>query len=244
MAARRGAGDQPADRAMSDREQGTRVVPPDAPAAEPVPPDPRGDSDRLARIETRLARIANSVGSSNATLVQIEWLLRQLLATAERREARRQEPATTSALASDEIDRLGALLTPPERQRYDPLTGRYLMPRLLANIPLLAAELRRLGYPVPSVVSFRGGISYLHAWRDPTLDPLVRAVSIRIYARTAAPGIATTTELQRRVRALEGTLRDQDRVQEIWSPDDLRDTPSTIRPEYRSHHQGRRMRTT
>lgn len=200
------------------REQGARVVPSDAPAVEPVSCEPQETGERLTRIDTtltrmdaRLQKLASRVWSTDATLRKIEWLVQQLLATAERREAR--ELRGKGALP--EIEALVAQLL----RQYDPQA-------LLADIDGLATVLRRRGYPVmASPGAVVGRRSYLRAWQDRSLDPLVRAVSIRLYAQTAHP-TPTPAQLRRRVRALEGTLADIDRVQQIWSPDG------------QSHHEG------
>jgi hypothetical protein len=95
---------------------------------------------------------------------------------------------------------------------------------LQVNVSWLAGAIRRLGYEVADPPFVTG--SCIDAWQDRTLDPVVRAVSVRLYARTAMP-LPTPEQYRLRVRALDGALADIDREQQIRSPDG------------QSHHRGR-----
>ena len=167
-----------------------------------------GEGSGMDPTQSLLQRIA-------ITLEQIRIeslpLLQRIAIALEKRATPSESLGSTAGGPDVDVDRI-----------VDQLVGRFdLQPRgpgaPLLNVSWLAGLIRRLGYPVTSVPPFVTG-SYVDAWQDLTLDPVVRAVSVRLYARTAMP-LPTPEQYRLRVRALDGTLADIDRVQQIWSPD-------------------------
>ena len=149
----------------------------------------------------------------DGTLSRIEWKLQQLVNAVERiataLERAGREPAQPA----------GATVTPVELERIvTRLTSKHDLRALLENANILAGALRELGYPMPPLGFLDGNLPCVDAWRNPTLSPLVRDVSYRLYTKTARPHPRREQE-QLCIRALTGTFADMHSEQQILSPD-------------------------